>query len=425
MKKYFEKLIRAKEQQAQEIRDKVKKSEDVNEVRALGETLEKVLQELNDAKEQLAKLEDDNSDTKDNDTKDDNAKNDDGTKDDAERMKPLASYGTRSAVVAGSTKADLEKRVAFANYVTLGREIPAEMRAATTTTNTANAIPENLIEEILEKIDAVGMILPLLTKTSFPVGQKIPIDSVKPSASWVGEGQGSTVQTKGTLGAIVFGAFKLRCEIGMTQEVTVQTIAAFEKLFVKQVSEAMVKAIESKVVSADDGSTGNPKGILYNANEATTPDAKVEIAAGTTEHLTYKTLCDMEAMIPQQYETGSKWFMTKKTFMAFVAMVDSVGQPIARINYGINGKAERTLMGRDVILCGDYMDSYDEGTATKDKVVAFLFDPSDYVLNTSYDLGIQSKIDWDNEDHRTKAVMSVDGAVIDRNSLVKLVKKYK
>lgn len=414
MKKYFEKLIRAKEQQAQEIRDKVKKSEDVNEVRALGETLEKVLQELNDAKEQLAKLDDEDSGAKDDDTKDD-----------AERMKPLASYGTRSAVVAGSTKADLEKRVAFANYVTLGREIPAEMRAATTTTNTANAIPENLIEEILEKIDAVGMILPLLTKTSFPVGQKIPIDSVKPSASWVGEGQGSTVQTKGTLGAIVFGAFKLRCEIGMTQEVTVQTIAAFEKLFVKQVSEAMVKAIESKVVSADDGSTGNPKGILYNANEATTPDAKVEIAAGTTEHLTYKTLCDMEAMIPQQYETGSKWFMTKKTFMAFVSMVDSVGQPIARINYGINGKAERTLMGRDVILCGDYMDSYDEGTATKDKVVAFLFDPSDYVLNTSYDLGIQSKIDWDNEDHRTKAVMSVDGAVIDRNSLVKLVKKYK
>ena len=422
MKKYFEKLIRAKEQQVQEIRDKVKKSEDVNEVRALGETLEKVLQELNDAKEQLAKLEDD--DTKSDDNTDD-TKSDDADKDNAERMKPLASYGTRSAVVSGSTKANLEKRVAFANYVTLGREIPAEMRAATTTTNTANAIPENLIEEILEKIDAVGMILPLLTKTSFPVGQKIPVDTVKPSASWVGEGQGSTVQTKGTLGAIVFGAFKLRCEIGMTQEVTVQTIAAFEKLFVKQVSEAMVKAIESKVVSADDGSTGNPKGILYNANEATTPDAKVEIAAGTTEHLTYKTLCDMEAMIPQQYETGSKWFMTKKTFMAFVSMVDSVGQPIARINYGINGKAERTLMGRDVILCGDYMDSYDEGTATKDKVVAFLFDPSDYVLNTSYDLGIQSKIDWDNEDHRTKAVMSVDGAVIDRNSLVKLVKKYK
>ena len=71
------------------------------------------------------------------------------------------------------------------------------------------------------------------------------------------------------------------------------------------------------------------------------------------------------------------------------------------------------------------MDSYTEDTIAADKVVAFLFDPSDYVLNTSYDLGIQSKIDWDNEDHRTKAVMSVDGAVIDRHSLVKLVKSAK
>lgn len=133
----------------------------------------------------------------------------------------------------------------------------------------------------------------------------------------------------------------------------------------------------------------------------------------------------MEAELEQQYENGAVWFMTKKTYMAFVSMTDSVGQPIARINYGINGKAERTLLGRDVLLCGDYMESYTEDTIATDKVVAFLFDPSDYVLNTSYDLGIQSKIDWDNEDHRTKAVMSVDGAVIDRHSLVKLVKSAK
>lgn len=422
MKKYFEKLIRAKEQQAQEIRDKVKASNDINEVRALGETLEKVLQELSDAKEQLAKLDENGGDSGTGESasgeSDDPNRNDEGRS-----FIPLASYGTRSNVPQDNGMS-IEQRVAFANYVTRGTPIPAEMRATTTTSDTANVIPENLVNSILEKIDAIGMIMPLLTKTSFPVGQKIPVDSVKPSASWVGEGQGSTVQKKTTLGAIVFGAFKLRCEIGMTQEVTVQTISAFETLFVKQVSEAMVKAIESKVVSDDDGTSGNPKGILYNPNELTTPDAKVEIGAGTTEHLTYQTLCDMESLIPQQYETGAKWFMTKKTFMQFVAMVDSVGQPIARINYGIDGNADRTLLGRDVILCGDYMDSYTEETATADKVVAFLFDPSDYVLNTSYDLGIQSKIDWDNEDHRTKAVMSVDGAVIDRNSLVKLVKKY-
>ena len=424
MKKFLEKLIRAKKAQAEEIRNKVKASNDVNEVRALGETLEKVLSELNDAQTQLANLDD--SGDGDGSGDGEGRQNDPAQNGDVGQrgFNPIATFGTRSGVPAAEGDKDVEKRVAFANFVTRGTPIPEEFRANATTTNAANAIPENLVNEIIEKLEVVGIILPLVTRTSFPVGQKIPVDSVKPIASWVAEGAGSDVQGKNTLGAIVFGAFKLRCEIGMTQEVTVQTIAAFERLFVKQVSEAMVKAIESKIVSDDDGTSGNPQGILYNVNESTAPDAKVEIAKGETEHLSYKTLCDMEALIPQQYENGAKWFMTKKTFMSFVSMTDQNGQPIGRINYGINGKAERTLIGREVILCGDYMESYTEAAATADKVVAFLFDPSDYVLNTSYDLGIQSKIDWDTEDHRTKAVMSVDGRVIDRGSLVKLVKKY-
>ena len=395
-REYLKKIIKEKQEKINNLHERSKASNDVNELRSLGETLEQVLKELNDAKTQLEQL-DDKDDDKDKGDGAGNSASSQDTNDGNARAIALGSYGTRSVI---PKEDNIEKRVAFANFVTRGTPIPQEMRDATATSDTSNAIPENLVTSIIEKIDAIGMILPRITRTSFPVGQKIPVDSVKPTASWVGEGQGSSVQKKSTLGAIVFGAFKLRCEIGMTQEVTVQTISAFEALFVKQVAEAMVKAIEGKIVSSDDGTSGNG-------------------------HLDYQTLCDMEAELEQQYENGAVWFMTKKTYMAFVSMTDSVGQPIARINYGINGKAERTLLGRDVLLCGDYMESYTEDTIATDKVVAFLFDPSDYVLNTSYDLGIQSKIDWDNEDHRTKAVMSVDGAVIDRHSLVKLVKSAK
>ena len=45
------------------------------------------------------------------------------------------------------------------------------------------------------------------------------------------------------------------------------------------------------------------------------------------------------------------------------------------------------------------------------------------MLNTIYDLGIQRKVDWDTEDNRTKAVMSVDGKVVDKGSLVTITKK--
>ena len=55
---------------------------------------------------------------------------------------------------------------------------------------------------------------------------------------------------------------------------------------------------------------------------------------------------------------------------------------------------------------------------TDGDVFAFMFNFSDYALNTIYDMGVQRKQDWDTEDMLTKAVMSVDGKVIDVNSLV-------
>lgn len=391
-KEFIKKLIA-------EMRAQIEKSENADEIRSLGAKIE-------EAKEQLAQIEEEEA------RKANPANN---------SLNPLASYGMRNGNSAAKPDAEMEKRLAFANFVTRG-VLPPEMRADATTKTTAvtAAIPENLLNRIIEKIDAIGMILPLVTHTSYPVGQTIPTDSAKPTASWVSEGATSDAQAKGTLGSIVFGAFKLRCEIRMTQEVTVQTISSFETLFIKQVSEAMVKAIESKIVSADAGSA-SPTGILYRASGT---DATITIAKGTTGKITYKTLCEAEAALPQQYEGGAKWFMSKKTFMQFVGMVDSNGQPIARVNYGIGGKPERMLLGREVVLTGEYLADYTEATATADVCFAFLFNPSDYVFNTSYDLGIQRKQDWDTEDHCVKAVMSVDGKVIDRNSLVKLVKAY-
>jgi HK97 family phage major capsid protein len=406
MKEFLKKLIADKQKRADELRKKIDAATDLNEARADYATLEALNAELAEAMAALKKVEDDEANN---------------GADEGRSFNPLASYGMRSGNPANKPDAAMEARLAFANFVTRGVLTP-EMRADATTKTTAvtKAIPENLLNQIIEKIDAVGIILPLVTRTSYPVGQTIPTDAAKPTASWVSEGATSDAQAKGTLGSIVFGAFKLRCEIRMTQEVTVQTISAFETLFVKQVSEAMVKAIEGKIVSADAGAA-NPTGILYRASGT---DATVTVAKGATGKLTYKLLCDAEAELPQQYEGGAKWFMSKKTFMQFIGMTDTQGQPIARVNYGIGGKPERMLLGREVVLTGTYLSDYTEATAAADVCFAFLFDPSDYVLNTSYDLGIQRKQDWDTEDHCVKAVMSVDGKVIDRNSLVKLVKAY-
>lgn len=307
----------------------------------------------------------------------------------------------------------MEYRKAFMNYVLKKTPIPAELRndASTTTSGAGALVPTILVNRIIQKMESIGMILPLITRTAFPGGVNIPTTSVIPVATWVNEGASSDRQAY-TASSISFTYHKLRCEVSISAEMKAMAISAFEDLFVKNVADAMVKAIEAKIVSTDSGSS-SPKGILYE-----TPASGQALEA---YELTYAKLVEAEAALPEAYEGGAYWFMTKKTFMQFAGMTDTAGQPIAHVNFGIGGKPERTLLGRPVVLCGDYMSSF-SASLTANTIFAFIFRPADYVLNTVYNMNIEQKSDWDTEEWLTKAVMSVDGKVVDKNSLVTIKK---
>ncbi len=309
-----------------------------------------------------------------------------------------------------------EYRKAFMNYVTQGKAMPEEFKNAnanTKTTDVGEMIPETVLQRIIEKMESVGMILPLVTRTAIKGGVTVPTSSVKPTASWVAEGATSDKQKK-TTGSITFAYHKLRCAVSVSLEVDEMALAVFETTLVNNVAEAMIEAIEQAIISGTG--TGQPKGILA---ETVVTGQNVDIAASAD--VTYDTLLDAEAALPLAYEKDAIWFMTKKTFMAFIGVKDTAGQPIARVNYGINGKPERTLLGRTVIL-NDYMTSLG-ATISADTVVAFLFNPKDYILNTNYTMGIREYYDEETEDKIKKSVMLVDGKVLDVNSLVTVTKK--
>ena len=188
----------------------------------------------------------------------------------------------------------------------------------------------------------------------------------------------------------------------------------FETTFINNVTEAMIKAIEQSIISGDG--SGQCTGIL---SETVVTGQNVDIAK--TGKPAYKDLIDAEAALPQAYENGAVWFMTKKTFMQYAGLTDTTGQPIGRVNYGIGGKIERMLLGRTVV-CNDYMSNYAD-TVSSDTVVAFLFKPTDYILNTNLNMTIKRYEDNDTDDLVTKAIMLVDGKVVDKNSLVTITKK--
>lgn len=387
LKKRLETLLSRRD----ELMQSIVTEEDKETRAAMGDTLKALKDDITEAEKMLAQI--------------DEPAAEEGTNTEGRAINVVASMKTTEKRTAEVGYGSVEYRKAFQKYMATGKmEYRADEAAATT--DVSAVIPENLINKILEKYEQLGTIYNMVTKTAYAVGQSIPVDSVKPVATWIGEAASSDSQKKTYGASIVFAHYKLRCEIRMTEEVAVMALPAFEELFVRQVGEAMLRAQEAAIIEGDGN--GKPTGILTE-----TPD---EGKAFTYDgEITYKLLCECEAAVPANKESGAKWCMTKKQFMSIIGMMDSAKQPVARVNYGLNGKPERSLLGREVVLYEPHATSI-----LGSDVDAFIFDFSDYVLNTNYDLGISHARDWDNEDHKTKAVLACDGKVIDKSSLVTL-----
>ena len=338
--------------------------------------------------------------------------------DDGDGAEPNVLRNFKGANGEGDNEQDkygsMAYRKAFMQYVCRGVAIPAEYRAdaVSKTTDVGATIPTTVLNQIVEKLESTGMILALVTRTAYKGGVSIPVSTVKPTATWVNEGAGSEKQKKNISkdGMITFAYHKLRCAVAVSLEVDTMAISAFETLLINNIVEAMTKALEQSIIDGDGA--GKPKGIL--AEEVATGQ-EIESAAPA-----YADLIAAEAALPQAYENGAVWCMSKKTFMQYYGLTDTNGQPIGRVNYGIASKPERTLLGRPVVCC-DYVTSFapslDAGTK-----FAFLFNFKDYVLNTNYAMGVKKYEDNDTDDMVTKGIMLVDGKVVDKNSLV-VIKK--
>ena len=305
----------------------------------------------------------------------------------------------------------VEYRTAFMNNVMRGAAMPKFQNADqnTLTTDVGTVIPEVLVSKIIAKAETVGQIYAKVTKTHYKGGVTIPTQNVKPVASWVAEGQGSNKQ-KTTTGSITFTWHKLRCAISMSLETETMTLDIFESTFVAQVSEAMIKAIEEAIFNGNG--TSQPKGILKE-----TPEAGKALSVANGSKIDYEFLLKCEAAVDEEYDNGAEWYMSKKTFYGDVlSITDQAGQPIARVNVGINGKPEQTILGRKVNFT-NYLPKF-ESNPSASKVFGFIFNMSDYVLNENLAITVKQYEDNDTDDKITKAVMLTDGKCIQTYSLV-------
>lgn len=300
-----------------------------------------------------------------------------------------------------------EYRKAFMNYVLSGEMTP-EFRSVATTADNGAVIPTAVMNTVVEKMEQYGNILPLVRKLSYPAGVVVPTSALATEAKWMQEGAAVDVNGKSTV-AVTFGAYELAAAIGISFKAHIQSLSAFEAAIAENVSRAMVKALEKAIISGDGAA--KPKGIVTE----TVPEAQKVILSAK---LGYKDIVNMVKAIPSAYKDGAVLTMNENTFLDMATVVDNNGQPVAHVNYGVDGEPIAALLGKKVVFT-DYLP--DLTSAKTGDVVAFAFQYDKYILNTAYQMDL---VTYTEDATRNKVYQSIgmyDGKVVDNNGLVLVV----
>lgn len=399
MKKFLEDLIAKKEQRMTELKTQIEKSESLEEVRSLGKEKEAVEGEIAELRTQLQKVEQNGV------------------------LDPMATFGQNGQKRDKNVDpTDTEEyRTAFMNFVCRGTAFPAELRvdAITKTSDASVVIPTTMLNEIIQKLDTYGDIYSKVRKLNVQGGVEIPILSLKPTATWISADTGTSESDKQKLQMntkITFSYFGLECKIAQTLLVNVTTLSMFQNLFVQLATEAIVRAME-KAIIAGTGS-GQPTGITVDSR---VPSANV-ITLTPSEFGDWSTWKKkVFAKMKKAYRQG-EFVMAQGTFDGYIdGMVDKNGQPIGRVNYGIEGGETYRFGGKNVMTVEDELIA-DFETATKGTVVAVFVNWSDYAINSNMELQVVKWIDHDTNEVKNKAILIADGKLVDPNGVL-IIKK--
>jgi len=333
---------------------------------------------------------------------------------------PIAAYSTEKRHEITPKKQDLtetpEYREAFMNYVCRGTPIPAELRAVTTTADASAVIPTTLMDEIVKKMEVYGELFNRVRKTNLQGGVNYPILTLKPTASWVGETTSSTDQKLTANTSVNFSFYMLECKIAQSLLSSIVTYDAFQREFPILTTEAIVKALDVAIIKGTG--SGQATGITVDAR---VPAGNIITLADNDFTSWQGWKRNVFAKMKEGYRDGI-FAMAQGTFDGYIdGMVDTAGQPIGRINYGIDGAETYRFGGREIITVEDDVIINYEDAAAGD-IVAVFFNPNDYAFNSNLTLTVTSWDDNDNNQKKNKALMVVDGKLIDPNGVL-IIKK--
>lgn len=403
----IKKMLEKRENLRKELDKRAEACEDVAELRSIITKAKEVDEEIADLRSTIASFEDNEPVTRG------------ATTEPVGGFNPIATYRNINSVNSTDDEEDkystLAYRKAFKDYVISGVPIPEEYtqeqrdNQLTMVGDVGAVIPTNLLNKVIEDMTVEGKILARITQTSMQGGVDIPISDLNPTAIWLeSENAVSDTQKAEMKAKLSFGYHVLEARISVGLLTNTVTLNVFENTIVKQLKKAMIRAIETAIISGTG--VGQPKGITtYSlpANQVVKMDVN---SIGKVS-----TWADVESRIPETEEDTVIYIMNKATWEKYLnGMTDSTGQ---KIGLGrINEKGQKILNGREVLTC-ENLPSFDG--ASDGDIFGIVVDLSKYMLNSNLSMYYKKYFNEDTNKYVHKSLMIVDGkmAIGEINSL--------
>lgn len=422
MKEFFKNLIAAKEKRAGELRTIIEKATDVAEARTAMTELESVNGELARAREQLANIEADEARA----AQQAQAQGNGGS------FNPVATYGQQNGGAQSRDNttdalATMEYRRAFMNFVQNGTpsQLLTRADAEHVSGDLGILLPNTIVHEIISGVEKVyGQLYSRVKKTNVKGGVQYPVGAFTATMFWDGTAGTDTEhgvsEKQKTGGANDFITFTYHIgEIRIAQSLlqSVVTVEAFEREIVDALVEAYVRDMDYVILQGNG--TKQPEGILTEAAKGGSgriPTANI-ITFSEADMADWKQWQKkLFAKIPlSMRKLRPEFVMTAETFESnIMTLEDTYGRPVYRETYNpVTGDESATFKGRDVIFVEEGGFKSFDSAATGEYFGMLWVPEKAYLLNSNMQFSYKKYFDESTNQYVTKALVIVDGKVLD------------
>ena len=427
MKDYLKKLIEKRKKEVKEKEEKMKASEDINEVRSLGETLIALRDEIKEAEEQLKQLEED-----ENNDENDNSGNEEGEGRSANGFNPNATLAvvgsarmnTRQTENNADSRATMEYREAFKSYVQRGKidkdilEFEKREDSTGTSSDLGVLIPTTIIQKIMQDVEkSYGQLYAKVRKTNVRGGVKYPIGSFEATFNRISETGVSDRQSAGSITGYVEFSYNIG-EIRLARTIlqTILSVEVFESEFAKVIAKAYVEAMDKEIMTGSADSS-QCEGILTEAEKADSRISSDNIISFTEEEMadwkSWQT--KLFAKIPLTMRgLNPEFVMTPNTYEANIkTLTDDNNRPVYNETYNpIDGSEVAKFKGKDVAFVEeDILSNFDD--AEDGDYFGIYWVPNEaYAINSNLEFTVVDYLDHETNQYVKKALVVNDGKVL-------------